>query len=614
MCGIAGWVDWDEDLTRKNQILLSITNHLAHRGPDALATWSSPHAAFGHRRLVVVDPEGGEQPMTRSQGNRTYTITYNGELYNTLEIRRELEARGHHLLTRNSDTEVLLLAYMEWGKACLDRLNGIFAFAIWDEAEQRLFMARDRLGVKPLFYFHQGSMLLFGSELKALLAHPRVSPALDHEGLAEVLVMAPSRTPGHGVFHNIRELRPGYCLEYTRNGISTSKYWSLVSKPHLDDLQTTTRRVRELLEESVRRQLVSDVPIGTLLSGGLDSSGITALAARVFKEEGKGNLPTFSVDYRGNDEYFRSNRFQPDADIPWISMVSGYVESEHHHVTLDNLELAAALIPALRASDLPGMADIDSSLYLFCREIKKVVTVGLSGECADEILGGYPWFNWEGTSLSSFPWIRMNQKRWSLISPEIRDLINPEEYLADRYQEALSEVPSFTGLSPDEASMRKLFYLNITRFMPTLLDRKDRMSMASGLEIRVPFADHHLVEYVWNVPWTIKNCDGIPKGILRRALQGILSDEVLNRRKSPYPKTHNPLYFNTVRQQAIEILNDPSSPVLTLIDGKAVRQLVDTGQPFFSLPWFGQLMGDPQYLAHLIQINSWLRDYHVSLK
>ncbi|MGE5545028.1 MAG: asparagine synthase (glutamine-hydrolyzing), partial [Bacillota bacterium] len=396
MCGITGWVDWDEDLTRKNQILLRMTNHLAHRGPDALSTWSSPHAAFGHRRLVVVDPEGGEQPMTRSRGNRTYTITYNGELYNTLEIRRELEVRGHHLRTRNSDTEVLLLAYIEWGKACLDRLNGIFAFAIWDEAEQSLFMARDRLGVKPLFYFQRGSMFLFASELKALLAHPQVSPALDREGLAEVLVMAPSRTPGHGVFHNVRELRPGYFLEYTRRGISTSKYWRLVSKPHLDDLPTTAHRVRELLEDSVRRQLVSDVPIGTLLSGGLDSSAITAFAARVFKEEGQGALRTFSVDYRGNDEYFRSNQFQPDADIPWIRMVSGYVGSEHHHVTLDNLELAAALIPAVRASDFPGMADIDSSLYLFCREIKKTVTVGLSGECADEILGGYPWFNREG--------------------------------------------------------------------------------------------------------------------------------------------------------------------------------------------------------------------------
>ncbi|MDW7675898.1 MAG: asparagine synthase (glutamine-hydrolyzing), partial [Bacillota bacterium] len=414
MCGIAGWVDWNDDLRLRKDILQDMTESLTPRGPDASGTWLSEHAALGHRRLIVIDPSGGLQPMTRTIGNNSFTLIYNGELYNTEDLRGKLLNRGY-TFAGHSDTEVLLVSYLEWGSKCVEWLNGIFAFAVWDEKNQSLFMARDRVGVKPLFYSQQGSTLIFGSELKAMLAHPRVMPYLNEEGLAEIFAMGPSRTPGHGVFKNVAELRPGYWLRYDRNSLKVHQYWQLESKPHLDDLDTTTAKVRMLFEDAVRRQLVSDVPICTLLSGGLDSSAISAFAARHCQETGQGPLTTLSVDYVDNDQYFMSSSFQPNADAPWIKKVSDYLGTNHHDIKFDTPELVEALTAALYARDLPGMADIDASLYLFCKKIKEKATVALSGECADEVFGGYPWFaKAEGAVNSNYPWIRMLKERSAL--------------------------------------------------------------------------------------------------------------------------------------------------------------------------------------------------------
>lgn len=615
MCGISGWIDWYLDLTGQGQIVQAMTRSLANRGPDAEGIWLSPNAALGHRRLIVVDPEGGLQPMSRSRAGNICTIVYNGELYNTDDLRRELQAHGCTFQSRNSDTEILLLAYMQWGPACVDKFNGIFAFAIWDEQSQSLFMARDRLGVKPFFYTQTGKSFLFASELKALLAHPEVSADIDHEGLAELLIMGPSRTPGQGVFRNVKELKPGHSMLYNRKGLRLQRYWALESRPHEDDLTKTVDTVRQLFFDSVSRQLVADVPVCTLLSGGLDSSAITAVAAREFRQSGFDPLHTYSVDYLGNADHFRPNQFQPDADAAWVRTVAGYLGTEHHYINIDNLELANALEASLTANDLPGMADIDSSLYLFCTEIKKQATVALSGECADEIFGGYPWFfNPEILSRDSFPWIRMIDERIEMLSPEIAALIHPQEYLADRYQEAMAETPYLAGESQLSARIRQMFYLNITRFMPTLLDRKDRMSMACGLEVRVPFSDHRLLEYVWNIPWEMKTCDNMAKGILRRALAGFLPEQVLARPKSPYPKTHNPYYLALMRERVQDILSEPASPVLNLIHPAFVQARLASSRPFMPQPWFGQLMGEAQYLAYLIQLNSWLVNYKVQIR
>ncbi len=611
MCGIVGWIDYSADITDKHDVLSAMTQKLAHRGPDASGFWLSKHAAFGHRRLVVVDPEGGRQPMIRNRGEEAYTMVYNGELYNTEDIRKELILKGYSF-EGWSDTEVLLNAYIEWVEECLEKLNGIFAFAVWDAKREELFMARDRIGVKPLFYYQKGSLFLFASEMKAILAHPVVTAKVNREGLAEIFALGPARTPGHGIFSGFAELKPGCCMHVSRKKVATRQYWSLISHVHEDSFDKTADHVRELVYDSIKRQLVSDVPLCTLLSGGLDSSTITAIASEVYRKDRNERIRTFSVDYSGNDRYFHVNEFQPNSDAPWVDRVSDYLDTRHSTCLVDTPELIDALFPAVIARDLPGMADIDSSLLLFSHWIKRRATVGLSGECADEVFGGYPWFYRQpDADISIFPWSVRMDERLKLYSPDLINLIKPKEYVEMRYREAIDEVPRCREDQAVDSRMRELFYLNLTRWMPTLLDRKDRMSMAAGLELRVPFCDHRLVEYVWNVPWEMKNHRGREKGLLRQALTGVLPEDVLWRKKSPYPKTHNPNFIDAVRSLTLMMLDDESSPLLRFINKESVKELALTVKSDTHIPWFGQLMNAPQLLAYLLQIDFWLKEYRI---
>lgn len=613
MCGIIGWIDWGQNLEEKAEIIAAMIETQAARGPDAQGSYITTHAALGHRRLSVIDPVGGAQPMIRLRGEQKFVITYNGELYNMVELRQELERCGHVFTTR-CDTEVLLVAYIEWGEGCVEKLNGIYAFGIWDETNQSLFLARDRIGVKPLFYAERGSSLLFASELKALLANPLVKPEIDGEGLAEIFMIGPARTPGHGIFRGVYELKPGHSMTYSRRSKVIKQYWALDSKPHTEDFAATTDKVRELLVDAAQRQLVADVPICTLLSGGLDSSILTALAAMANKQSGLGSLSTYSVDYVDNELYFKANGFQPNADAPWIIKMVDHFDTCHHNIMLDIPELVASLRPAVAARDLPGMADIDTSLYLFCREIKKGATVALSGECADEIFGGYPWFHREEMiNADAFPWSPHPETRLSWLKPEICQKIKPLDYVRQRYQEALAEVPRLAGEDKHSARMREIFYLSLTRFMPTLLDRKDRMSMAFGLEVRVPFCDHRIVEYVWNVPWEMKYAQKQEKGLLRCAMEGMLPKEVLWRKKSPYPKTHNPAYTKTVVREALAVLSQPTSPLKEVLAIDTLTEIAKTDLAASAIPWFGQLMSGAQLFAYLIQADYWMRHYKVQI-
>lgn len=611
MCGITGWIDWKRDLTHYSSVLEHMTETLSARGPDAKGTWISGPCALGHRRLSVIDPENGAQPMIRHTERGTYAITYNGELYNTKELRDELASRGYRFRTQ-CDTEVLLVAYQEWKDSCVERMNGIFAFAIWDEAEQRLFMARDRLGVKPLFYARGNGFLLFGSEPKAMLAHPDIEPVVSAEGVAEVWMIGPARTPGHGVYRDLAELRPGHTLRYDRDGVRIQAYWTLQSMPHEATAEETAHRVRELLEDTVERQLVSDVPVCAFLSGGLDSSALTALTIRHYERHGLGHLHTYSVDYVDNDKFFKAHSFQPNADAPWIERMVESLGTTHHWIQFDTPELVNSLQQAVRVRDMPGMADIDGSLLLFCEEIKKGATVALSGEAADEVFGGYPWFHREDAlNADTFPWALATPLRASLLQPEVAQQIRAEEYVADRYADAVREVAPLPGEEAQAAKMRVMSYLNITRFMPTLLDRKDRMSMGVGLEVRVPYTDHRLVEYVYNIPWSIKMYGGREKGLLRKALEGVLPEEVLYRKKSPFPKTHNPNYLQAVRRKALARLDDPASPLHQFVQADRIREIAASEDASSHLPWFGQLMSGPQLFAYLLQVDSWLREYNI---
>ena len=586
MCGIVGFTDFSRNISNDKDILEKMTEKLTHRGPDAQGFWMDKNAALGHRRLTVVDPEGGKQPMEASRGSCSYVIVYNGELYNTEDIRHQLISKGW-TFKGWSDTEVLLDSYIEWGEECLGKLNGIFAFAIWDVQKGTLFLARDRIGVKPLFYSEKGSLFIFASEIKAILSNPSVSAELGREGLAEIFTMGPARTPGCGVFTGISELKPGYCMTVDNRGVRIKQYWSLDSHAHEDDFEVTVRTVRELFHDAVTRQLVSDVPLCVLLSGGLDSSAISSVASKAYRDRGE-RIETFSIDYVGNDKYFTVNEFQPNSDAPWVKKVSDYLGTIQSTCLIDTPELIAALFPSVLARDIPGMTDVDSSLLLFSRWIKKRATVGLSGECADEVFGGYPWFYRPAEpGAATFPWSRRLNDRIRLLSPDLIEHIDPVGYAAARYLEASDEVPAYEGDSPEEARMRALFYFNITRWMPTLLDRKDRMSMAAGLELRVPFCDHRLVEYMWNVPWEMKYRNNREKGLLRYALEGMLPEDVLWRKKSPYPKTHNPAYLESIRSLMLAVLEDDTSPLLPFIDKEYVRALALSIKPDTNIPWFG---------------------------
>lgn len=611
MCGIAGWVDLERDLAGERPVAQRMADPLACRGPDAQGFWLSGHVAFAHRRLAVIDLEGGKQPMVRTLApGADYVLTYSGEVYNFVELREELTRLGHPFETR-SDTEVLLRAYMEWGAACVERLNGMFAFGIWDGARQELFLARDRLGIKPLFYVARGATLLFASEPKALLAHPSVASEVDDQGLAELLVMGPLRTPGRGVFRGIEELRPAFALRFGHRGLRVLRYWQLESGIHGDDLDATSARIRSLLDDIVRRQLVSDVPVCTLLSGGLDSSAVTALAARTLAREGRGRVSTYSVELRDADRYFVASDIQPTLDAPWVEKVVSAFRTDHRTVTLDTPDLLEHFMAPLFARDLPSAGEMDVSLYLLFREIKKTHTVAVSGESADEVFGGYPWFHSEeAIEADGFPWAQMGAGCVEFLDPGLVARLRPDEYAQARYREAVAETPVLPGEAPRSRRMREILYLNQTRFLLMLLDRKDRMSMATGLEVRVPFCDHRLVQYAWNIPWVMKSWHGREKGILRLALKDVLPEDLLWRKKSAYPSMVNPQYTAALKQMLERILSDPGAPLRALVNVEKLRAALAAPPVANEAPGF---LAPARTWGYLAQLDEWFRRYRVRI-
>ncbi len=608
MCGIAGEVSFSNSILKNKDSFYKMQKVLAPRGPDQNGMYIKDNVVLIHSRLCVIDIENGIQPMTAKYGEKEYTIVYNGELYNTDEIRDELKLSGHTFLT-HSDTEVILKSFISWKEECLNKFNGIFAFAIWDEYEKQLFFARDRVGVKPFFYTMKNNSFIFGSEIKAILQHKYVEPVIDEKSISEIMFIGPGRTPGCGVFKDIQELRPACCGYYNKDGIKIRKYWTLNDKEHKDNFHETVEKVRYLVKDSITRQLTSDVPVGTFLSGGLDSSIISSVANTYFKEKGQ-QLKTFSVTYENNDNYFKKSKFQPNNDNDFISKMVEYLDCEHHLIVLNNKDLADALYMAVDARDLPGMADVDSSLLLFCKEIKKHCTVALSGECADEIFGGYPWYrDKEIRAINGFPWAQSTAYRKSFIKNDIK-LPNAEEYVYSRYKDTLINTSKIDGISPLESRMKEMMKLNVDWFMQTLLDRKDRMSMYNGLEVRVPFCDYRIAEYLYSVPWEYKDYKSYEKGLLREAVKDILPNEILWRKKSPYPKTHNPEYLKIVSDMLSEIIENDSSPVLSFIKKDELKKLLTANT---TIPWYGQLMTTPQTIAYFIQINYWLKKYKIRI-
>lgn len=571
MCGITGWVSYDRDLTRDRTTLDEMTETMACRGPDARGTWTQPHAALGHRRLAVIDIEGGAQPMTVRVGDHTVAMVYSGEAYNYGELRAELAARGHTFTTR-SDTEVVLHGYLEWGAAVAERLNGMYAFAIWDGRTESLVMIRDRMGIKPFYHYPTADGVLFGSEPKAILANPIARRVVGPDGLRELFGFG--KTPGNAVWEGMHEVVPGTVVTVDRNGVHEHVYWSLTSRPHADDQATTVAHVRELLDDIVARQLVADVPRCVLLSGGLDSSTLTALAAGQLGTQGE-TVRSFAVDFVGQAENFTADDLRPTPDAPYVHDVAEHVHSLHQDIVLDHRALADPDVrrAVIAARDIPaGLGDMDASLYLLFKAIREHSTVALSGESADEVFGGYRWFHLpEVQRANTFPWMAMRSsltqdaQPLEYMEPGVLSTLDLQSFVADSYATAVAEVDPLPGESEHERRMRVISYLHLTRFVRILLDRKDRMSMAVGLEVRVPFCDHRLVEYVYNAPWSLKTYDGREKSLLRGAARDVLPHSVAERVKSPYPSTQDPQYPVALQQQAKELLTEPDNPVFGLI-------------------------------------------------
>lgn len=599
MCGIAGEIG--PHGPRPSGFYEGILQTMTRRGPDQAGIFQWRDCTLLHRRLSVIDPEHGLQPMTIGP----CTIVYNGELYNAAELRAELEAKGQ-VCTSRSDTEILLRSYLVWGREAPERLNGIFAFAIYDSREHSLFLARDPMGVKPLFYGVRGEQLFFASELKSLLCFPELPPEVDARGLYDLLFLGPGRTPGFGVFRGIQELLPGQWGLFRDGSVTLGQYWLLEDGECEDSFEACAEKTRFLVEDAIRRQLVSDVPLGTFLSGGLDSSIISAVARKNL-----GSLNTFSVDYRDNQKYFHATKFQPNTDNDYIALMERHLEAHSHRITLDTDALVSALFEAAEARDLPGMADVDSSLLLLCRETRKYTTVILSGECADEIFGGYPWYrDPEIRAKDGFPWAQTTAYRASFVAPELLSWQDPAQFVKTRYQETIAQARIDPETSPLERRMKEMMILNLRWFMQTLLDRKDRMSMWSGLEVRVPFCDRRIVEYLYRVPWAHKDYRGREKGLLRYAFRDMLPEAIVTRKKSPYPKTWNPDYMAAVSGLLREELSGTSSPLLDFLRKDSLLALCQENR---SIPWYGQLMTTPQTIAYFLQLSHWLRARHVRL-
>ncbi len=603
MCAIGGILDLPSDVLLAQAMLKT----MRRRGPDAASLFIDRNCTLLHARLAVIDPQGGSQPMTWCRGDETFTIAYNGELYNTSQLRRELTQLGHTFLG-HSDTEVLLHAYGQWGQDALDKCNGIFAFAVWEHRGQRLFLARDRMGVKPLFYkLHEGG-LLFASELKTILVYPTVKAQLDPQGAAEILLLGPGRTPGCGVFYGIRELEPGCCGYYENGKLKLQRYWHLRDREHREGFRETAETVRYLVTDAIEKQMVSDVPLGTFLSGGLDSSLISALCAEKMAQQ-EVTLQTFSVDYADNDRYFVPTKFQPNSDGHYIRLMQQALGTDHHWCVISAEELEQAIDASVDARDLPGMADVDISLLIFCHQIREHVTVALSGECADEIFGGYPWYrDPQVRGREGFPWAQNTAQRSTMLAPGLEGKIDGTDYVNQRYTDTCKNSDILPGTAPLERRMKEMVNLNQQWFMQTLLDRKDRMSMYWGLEVRVPFCDHRIAEYMYGVPWEFKDYMGREKGLLRTAMEGILPDEVMWRKKSPYPKTWNPKYLELVSVRLQRVLEQRDSPLFQMVKREEVENMLTRDDTW---PWYGQLMNRPQTICYFLQLEQWLRRWNV---
>ena len=609
MCSICGFANFQGNYINDN-IIDEMGLTMKHRGPDSTEKYVDKYVSLHHNRLSVIDIENGSQPMSAVHMGNEYIIVYNGEIYNTPELKAQIYNEFKIKMKTNCDTEVVLWTYILYGDKCPEMLNGIFAFAVYDTDKKEIFIARDRFGIKPLFYTVKNGTFIFASEIKALLEYPEIEPSIDEIGLWQLLYLSPVKISGSGIFKDINEIKPGYQGKYDSSGLKLFKYWSLEAKELNITSDEAAEHTRYLLTDAIKRQLVSDVPLCVFLSGGLDSSVISAVAAKEYKAENK-TLSSYSFEYEGNKTSFKSTLFQPQGDDEYAVYLADYLGTNHTVLTAPTQSVVSSLFTATEYRDFPGQADIDSSLLYFCSKVKEKHTVAISGECSDEIFGGYPWFyRPEMLYKDFFPWIHDPYARIRLFDDSVVKSKDGYEFISSIYKNSINECPIIDDESDDMRISRIATYLSVNYFMTSLLERKDRMSMASGLEVRVPFGDHRILEYVFNVPWKIKFENNTEKALLRNAMKDYLPDKILWRKKSPYPKTHNPEYLKSVTEIVQNRIKSSNSILKEIMNKTALERLLN-GE---NITWFGQLMSTPQLLAWLIQFDYWFEKYKVKIK
>ncbi|MDE7264212.1 MAG: asparagine synthase (glutamine-hydrolyzing) [Anaeroplasmataceae bacterium] len=594
MCGIFYKSNFYSDTDEEK--FIRACNLLNHRGPDDSGFLFNKEHSFGHKRLAIRDVVNAKQPMSILNDH----LIYNGEIYNQDDLLKKLDAP----LEFNSDTLLLLHLLIKYKEDIFKELNGIFAFVYTHMDE--VWIVRDMFGVKPLYYTFVDKDIIVSSEMKSILEYTN-QRVVDKDGLCELLGMGPSHSQAKTVFKGIYELRPGHYLKWKKGSeIEDHTYYQLEAKEFNLTYEETKKRVRFLLDRAIQRQMISDVDLSTFLSGGLDSSIISTIVAM-----NKESLDTYSISYENSE--FKENDFERSRDSDFTHLVSDAIGSNQHDIMIDNKSLIEGLRKAVLIRDVPGMTDIDSSMYFLAKNIRNKHRLGLSGECADEVFGGYPWFYEKKRKLTTFPWIRNLDYKESLLTDKYRRLLNLKKYVMDEFDMAINETPVLKTDSKTTIKERQLSYINMKYFMTNLLDRKDRLTMGASIEVRVPFCDKDLVDFLYNVPFKYKYRSKVEKKLLRDAYKGTVIDEVIERKKSPYPKSNSSEYHKGVVKLLEEVLLDSNSILYEIFDIHKIRDIMQSDEEL-EVPWYGQLMRKTAFLAYLYQIDYWFKTYKIKLE
>lgn len=544
--------------------------------------------------------------LEKELNNIYYTIAFDGNIYNIDSIKSQVGIKDS-----NSVEELLLMLFSKYNEKMLDYINGDFALCISDG--DKLFIARDRLGVKPMYYASNINSFVFATDIKDILNSKVVNPIISKEELLEMIALGPAHTPSKTYFKNIFELKAGNYIIYKDNTLSTYKYWDLIEKDNNLKDNEIIENIKELVIDSTKIRLTDNT--SSTLSGGLDSTIVTKIASDV-----NPSIKTYSINYEENDKDFEANPYQQSKDSDYVKVASSYFDTNHLEIDIMQKELFNNLKNSMQARNMPGMADVDSSMYVFCKKLKEAgESTILSGECSDEIFGGYPWYyKDELKNTNGFPWALSEDLRGKLVKHNLLTEENIIDYITLSKKKTLEEI-ELSSLTPFEKEFRQINYLTIKYFMNTLIERTERAARTFDLDFRMPFSDFRIFEYIYSIPAKKKlglNISSIPieKCLLRFAFKDDIPVSISQRKKSPFPKTYSKKYLSFVENELTNIINNPQSQIHEILNVEYIKHLIQTHGEELTQNLFGQLMTYPQTLAYIIQIEYWLNEYNIKVE